>query len=216
MATIATTQAELYTGVWSSLDQYGAISHGENHVPMFLEMTGATGGTVLDAGCGSGKGALALARAGFCVALCDLTDAGLSVEARSVGPFVGPLALWQSLRPAAYLAALSWLVESDQPGLKPELPDPTPMFDYVFCADVLEHVPTEYTMLVIHRLLEVATKAVFLQIALVPDDYGVWVGESLHQTVRDFVWWRDRIAELGTILECRDCLMHGVYLVKPR
>ena len=183
-------QAELYTGIWTHLEPYAETSPGEAHVRMFTDLTGESSGTVLDAGCGSGKGAIALSAAGFSVSLCDLTDAGLSPEARAVGPFTA-VSLWQSLRPLG-------------------------TFDYVYCADVLEHVPTEYTMLVISRLLEVARKSVLLTISLVPDQFGVWVGEPLHQTVRDFTWWRDRIAELGHVVECRDCLIFGAYLVKPR
>jgi hypothetical protein len=48
-----------------------------------------------------------------------------------------------------------------------------------------------------------------------PDQLGEWVGETLHLTVQPFTAWRDQIAELGTIVECRDCWQTGLFLVTP-
>lgn len=192
---IATRERQLYEDVWQGLDRYGDLSPGVERLPMFLEMVGATlggiapnCGSVLDAGCGSGKAALALEDAGFSVTCADLTDAGLVNSAR-VLPFVGG-PLWATC--------------------------PLGAFDWVYCCDVLEHVPTEFTMLTIARLLETARLAVFLSIALVPDQFGAWVGQPLHQTVQPFTWWRDRLKELGELVECRDLIDAGVYLVRPR
>lgn len=179
--------ARLYSDLWSSLPAYAEHSPGAVQVPLFLAMTGATSGTVLDAGCGSGKGALALTAAGFDVLLCDLTPDGLVADALGL-PFIES-SLW-------HLSCEG--------------------VDFVYCCDVLEHVPTEYTMLVLHRLLSVAREGVFLSISLVPDSFGVWVGRHLHETVRDFCWWRDRLNDLGTVAECRDLGASGVYFVRPR
>lgn len=193
MTSIVQQQAELYSGLWSSVEPYAEVSPGETHVAMFQAMTGATDATVLDAGCGSGKGAQALAKAGFDVTMCDLTDAGLmsNLIRDTQAVYLGNVCLWHPLT-----AFGRW--------------------DYVYCCDVLEHIPTEYTMLTIARLLEVAKHGVFLTIALVPDQFGVWVGEHLHKTVQPFQWWRDRLRDLGDLVECRDCLLTGVYLVRPK
>lgn len=194
--------AELYEGLWSSVQPYADVSPGETNLALFLAMSGAATGTVLDAGTGSGKGAVALEKAGFTVTLCDLTCEGLTAEAKAVGPAFGGVCLWHDLRPLVSLdrvARNAW--------------EERETFDWVYCCDVLEHVPTEYTMLTIHRLLEVAANGVFLTIALIPDQFGVWVGEPLHQTVQPFTWWRDRLRDLGRVIECRDCLHYGAYLV---
>jgi SAM-dependent methyltransferase len=171
---------------------------------MFLEMTGLDRATVaethpvvLDAGCGSGKGALALDAVGFDVRMCDLTPAGIVPAARHL-PF-REASLWDDLRQqhaAGFVAG--------------------GRVDYVYCCDVLEHIPTAFTMLVIARLLEIARTGVFLSIALRPDEAGVWIGESLHKTVEPFVWWRDAIASLGTVREARDLIACGVFFVEPR
>lgn len=190
MTTIIDTERETYAQMWA-VEAYSHHSPGEVFVPLFLDMTQTTmRGSVLDAGCGSGKGAIALQHAGFVVTCCDLTDAGLVPEAREL-PF-HQTALWDDL--------------TRQVGFR----------DWVYCCDVLEHIPTPFTMLVVSRLLEVARRGVFLSISLVPDQFGVWVGKSLHQTVQSFVQWRDQLACLGTVKEARDLLTTGVYLVEPR
>lgn len=195
MSQILTTERETYEQAFS-VDAYSTYSPGEKYVPVFLSMTGLFQSEyglteVLDAGCGSGKGGLALRNAGIAVTLCDFVDER-SPEVRDghALPFHTIETLWR--------------------------PIPLGTFDYVYCADVLEHLPTEFTMLAIARLLEVARRGVFLSIALVPDGFGVWVGRDLHLTVRDFPWWRDNIATLGRVVECRDLLHTGLFFVEPR
>jgi len=179
-----------------AVDAYSAYSPGEKYVPAFLDMAalptdGVFRGSLLDAGCGTGKGAAALVEAGFApITLCDFVDERIpEVRAAVTLRFTQVDTLWRPLY-------LGW-------------------FDYVYCTDVLEHIPPEFTMLVIARLLEVARRGLFLSIALVPDGFGVWVGKPLHQTVRGFTWWRDNIETIGHIVECRDLLHTGLYYVRP-
>jgi hypothetical protein len=80
----------------------------------------------------------------------------------------------------------------------------------------MEHIPPAFTMLVVARLLEVARSGAFFSISLVPDAFGAWVGKPLHQSVQSFTQWRDQLATLGEVLECRDLLTTGVYFVRPR
>lgn len=188
-------EARKYEDVWASVDTYGDVSPGERRVPMFLEMSNAQpGDVVLDAGAGSGKGSVALAAAGLQVTMCDITDTGLTDEAREL-PFV-EACLWKSLA-HIYPRGLGG------------------KFDYVYCCDVMEHVPPEYTMLVISRMLQVAGRGVFFSIALTPDQMGFWAGHPLHLTVQPFTWWRDHLRDLGELVECRDLLSSGVYFVRP-
>jgi hypothetical protein len=81
---------------------------------------------------------------------------------------------------------------------------------------VLEHIPTPFTMLVASRLLEVARKGVFLSISLMPDQFGVWVGESLHKTVQTFPQWKAQLDTVGRLVEARDLLHCGLFWVEPR
>jgi SAM-dependent methyltransferase len=186
--TLLDTERDTYEQIWSN-DDYAKHSPGEKYVDVFLDMSGASGGRILDAGTGSGKGALALAARGFDVELCDLTPDGLVDEARSL-PFYTACLWHDDLRPNN--------------------------IDWVYCCDVLEHVPPHFTMLVIQRLLDVARQGVFLSIALVPDRFGALVGHPLHKTVQSFTDWREQLRELGRVSECRDLGDTGLYLVEPR
>src|SRR5690242_986817 len=87
------SEAALYEQVWSAIETYGAHSPGEQVAAIFADLVREQrkvstfdGITVLDAGCGSGKGAVALHSLGFTVRLCDLTNLGLTPEAKTL-PF---------------------------------------------------------------------------------------------------------------------------------
>lgn len=196
---LSAAERETYEAMWQ-VEDYAKTSPGGQLVPAFLEMSGASPTwrrefpflgpqTVLDAGCGAGKGAVSLKAAGFTVEMCDLTPAGLIAEASDI-PF-HDACLWHPLRMQLHRT-----------------------FDWVYCCDVLEHIPTPFVMLAVSRMLEIAHHGVFLSIALQGDNFGVWVGKPLHQTVMGFVQWRDALSELGRVKECRDMLMNGLYLVE--
>lgn len=189
-------ERELYDTVWSGLSRYSVHNPGEGHVALFRRLTDApAGASVLDAGCGTGLGGVALQRAGFTVTLCDLTSAGLDPSAGDLP--LTQACLWHDLRPALGF----------QIGGK---------VDFVYCCDVLEHIPEALTMLVVARVLAVTRRGVFLTISTVPDQFGYWVGEPLHKTVRPFTWWVDMLGEVGMVTEAIDCLNYGAFLVKPR
>jgi hypothetical protein len=102
------------------------------------------------------------------------------------------------LHPVAYLAGVS-----------------RGTFDYAYCCDVLEHIPTPFVMLVVSRLMAVTTRGVFLSVALQADQFGALVGEPLHLTVQSFTQWRDQLSTLGRLVEARDLMMTGVYYLEP-
>ena len=192
-------EAALYTDTWQSVSHYGDKSPGEWYLPIFLDLIGTDRGTVLDAGTGSGKGARALRDAGLTVMGCDLTDAGFD---HTLGIPFRSACLWHDLTPVMHDArvALGW-------------PWNRLKFDWCYCCDVLEHLPEQFTMLAIDQLLRVARRGVFLGISTEPDLNGWWVGEPLHKTVKPFTWWRDGLRELGTVVEARDLLAQGTFLV---
>jgi 2-polyprenyl-3-methyl-5-hydroxy-6-metoxy-1,4-benzoquinol methylase len=182
-------ERETYETIWAMNAYREDFSPGKEFVRMFVEMAKPrSSASILDAGCGGGKGAIALAEQGFDVSMCDLTNAGLDAEAIRF-PFV-QVPLWEKLTPHV--------------GFK----------DYAYCCDVLEHIPPQFTMLVVSRLLEVARKGVFLSISLMPDQHGVWVGRPLHLSIQTFPQWRDQLNTIGKVVECRDLLNTGVYFVK--
>lgn len=184
-----TVEAEKYRDVWLSVPQYGEHSPGELFVPMFSTVATA-GAHVVDAGTGSGRGALALTAAGYHVdCVCDLTADGLVEAARRFR--FAEACLWRPLRPQLKLGRTEW----------------------VYCVDVLEHLPPQFTMLAVDQMLALAEVGLFLVVTLVPDQWGAVVGETLHRTVEAFTWWRDSLREVGRVVDARDQIQRGVFVV---
>ena len=177
-------ETDRYEELINGMPEYLQNSPGETYADLFMEISGAVpGDTVLDAGCCSGKGGLALKGCGLDVTLMDITKVGVVPEAQ-VFPF-RQSALWEPTEE---------------------------MWDWVYCTDVMEHLPTEYVMLSLTQLLLRARKGVFFSISLQPDQFGMFIGQPLHLTVQPYAWWRDRLKELTTLTESRDFLNTGIYL----
>jgi 2-polyprenyl-3-methyl-5-hydroxy-6-metoxy-1,4-benzoquinol methylase len=194
---IANLERDTYEEMWG-VEQYANHSPAERVVQVFDSLVRERGWnprdeTVLDAGCGSGKGAIALAALKYHMTGCDLTDVGLVPEAKVFPFFVANL--WEPLN-GRYV----------QGGA----------YDWVFCCDVMEHVPTFYGGLAITQMLKRARKGLFLSVSFTEDAFGLWVGRPLHLTIQSFPWWRDNLNELGKVVEARDMISNGVFLVEPR
>jgi hypothetical protein len=184
---IRTKERDVYDGMWQ-MPEYSENSPGQRVAGIFAALAGP-GGSVLDAGAGSGKGALALSEAGYAVSMCDLSGEGLVEEVRHL-PF-SEVCLWDDLR------HLGW-------------------FDWVYCCDVLEHLPECFTMLAVARMLALCRRGVFLSVNFEEDGHGVFAGRPLHQTVRPFQWWREHLSEIAYIVEARDLIGSGTFLIAPK
>ena len=186
-SSITGREAATYTQMWTDVEAYSDdAGPGARYLETFGQYA-TPGARVLDAGCGHGKVAVSLSEAGYLVTCCDLTDAGLVPAARAL-TFI-PASLWRGV-------SGTW--------------------DWGWCIDVLEHLPTQFTMLAVARLLEVCRDGVFLVISLMPDEMGVWVGRPLHLTTQPYGWWKDSLEEIGEVVDARDLMSHALFVVRRR
>lgn len=188
-------EREKYTRLWREHDDYRTVSFGDQLVGPFLALTGANPGqSLVDVGCGTGRAALKFATLGLDTTMIDLSPLALDSDVRA--------ALDAPELPLDFHEACLWRDWASHIDA-----------DYAYCCDVLEHIPIEFTMLVVANCLTAAPTA-FLHINFDPDHFGQVIGDTLHLTVKPFVWWRDRLAEIGTLTEARDLLGHGLFLLE--
>jgi 2-polyprenyl-3-methyl-5-hydroxy-6-metoxy-1,4-benzoquinol methylase len=164
---ITTTAERLkYHAMWTKVPGYRSTSPGERLVPHFLDLAQPSpGDTLIDLGCGSGRASVALAEAGLNVTQLDITETSRDPHARGL-PFI-EACLWDL----------------------PELPK----FNWVYCCDVMEHLPTHTVDKALDHMAAITGKGAFMQIALFPEAFGRFIGETLHLTVKPAEWWQEKI-----------------------
>tara|TARA_Y100000310_G_C20412041_1_gene682489 strand:+ start:135 stop:695 length:561 start_codon:yes stop_codon:yes gene_type:complete len=177
-------EQERYTLAWG-IPAYSDMSPGEQAASLFGRVASPrAGSTLIDLGCGKGAGGLTV----YNMYGLNVTYLDIVRIEGTPGPFIEQ-PLWE---PFAH----------------------TKKWDYGYCCDVMEHIPAEFTMLVVRNILDACKKA-FFAVSFQPDVFGPkYLKEPLHLTVQDFRWWRDRFKEVGTLLDGRDLLGKGVFYVE--
>lgn len=161
-----------YEKVWRD-PRYRENSPGENAVVQFIARAKPTWGShVIDFGCGTGRAALALMRAGMRVTMMDFAENCLDTSVR------------ESL-------------SDDLRFIRHDIEKPSPVVaEYGFCADVMEHIPEGKVDEVLTNILT-AAKNVFFSIHTGADCGIDLIGEVLHVTQRPEEWWADKLKEVG-------------------
>ena len=170
------TQTEIertkYHRMWTEVPRYRSHSPGEVLTSHFVRhATGLIqGDSIIDLGCGPGRASALLSEGGFNVTQLDITEASLDPAVRQKNiPFV-EACLW-------------------------ELPEDLPVFDWLYCCDVLEHIPTDKVDAVLDGMAAITGKGAFLQIALFAEVFGRYIAATLHLTVKPAGWWQEKILQ---------------------
>ncbi len=177
------SEREKYERMWA-IPAYRIFSPGADLAPRFLEIVKPEAGeTVADFGSGTGRAALAFAKAGLVPLLIDFAP--------------------NSRDPAAmHLPFLEWDLAAPMPART----------TFGFCADVMEHIATDDVDRVLANIFECAPR-VFFQISTVHDNFGAAINQELHLTVKPHAWWRERLGAFGKIAYEHDDAISSVFYV---
>ena len=166
------SEQEKYELAWAQ-PEYRNLAPGELVADKFFELIQPpTGAQVIDFGCGTGRGAMALLNKDPTL---EVTLLDFAANCRDPGAEWLPFVLRDLAAPAGLLVRT----------------------DYGYCCDVMEHIPQEGVDLVLVNIMDTIRNSCFFQISLVPDGLGYLVGQPLHLSVHPFDWWLSRFRCLG-------------------
>jgi len=178
-----------YEKLWKKFPQYRKVSPGENISKYFLERVNPPKGSrIIDFGCGTGRGGLALHEAGMEVLMSDFVGGCLDKKVRK--------AMRKSDGKFSF-------IEHDLNSRFPEYSV------YGYCADVLEHVPENQTDVVIQNILEVC-RSCFFMIHTQEDRCGKLIDETLHVNQQDYAYWVKKFADNDCTITWSEQLGHSV------
>ncbi len=167
-----------YLKCWND-ERYRKWSPGEQCVDLFLETAKPQKGeTLIDWGCGTGRGGHKIWTEGLDVTLLDF--AVNCLDGKVLDDVDG-----KSLK----------FVEHD-------LTKPIDLrADYGYCCDVMEHIPEEDVDRVLTTILENSLHVMF-QISTVEDHFSnvIDIDGHLHLTVKPYSWWLQKFADFGCIV----------------
>ena len=156
----------LYERVWKT-DAYRKVAPGLRYVEPFLEACAVTAATdrILDVGCGTGRAAKRLMDLGYQVRAVDLAGNCLDADLLEQVPF-------------------------QRVDVTQDAPQDA---EWVFCVDMLEHLPTASVPKALAWLKGTMRKGAFLVIPM----FASTCEEGLHKTVADTEWWAEQFRRGG-------------------
>lgn len=173
-------EKDLYKMMWER-PEYRIFAPGEKAVFDFLSQAKPRrGSSVIDLGCGTGRGSLNLAFFG-----------GLDVTMVDFAPNCLDADIVPMLETQKHVMRF----------LEHDLSQPLPVkAAYGFCTDVMEHIRPHHVDRVLDNCLD-ACQHVFFQIDTQEDEMGNLVGHRLHLSVHSYEWWLKKFND-------RNCVIH--------
>jgi SAM-dependent methyltransferase len=161
-------EREKYEAIWE-FDQYRQNSPGAEKVADFIVRCQAPPGSVVaDLGCGTGRASRKLSSFGYQVMSYDIAHNAPDPEPPLENFVVCPL--WD-------LPAVKW--------------------EYSFCVDVMEHLPTDKVELVLGAIAARVERMAYFVIPHSKDGCGPeLIGRRLHLTVKPPDWWDEVMDEI--------------------
>jgi 2-polyprenyl-3-methyl-5-hydroxy-6-metoxy-1,4-benzoquinol methylase len=166
------------------------------YVENFMQQFGIKkGDEVLDLGCGTGRAAKVMCKAGIFVHGMDLTTNSLNEDMKELDNFYfSQECLWQ-------------------------LGTKVHQTDYIFCADVMEHIPEKLVHPVLFQIAKKMLKGGFFSISTALETCGPkFINQQLHMTVRGGRWWADQLKRYWEVSFAQDPSnnVNYLYYVKVR
>jgi SAM-dependent methyltransferase len=183
MDKIALREKKKYDLLWKENPDYRILSPGEEFFSHFADTFSQEikeGDLLIDFGCGCARVAKKFLEIGLQVLLVDFSPHCLDAEvAFLLNLFANQL---------QFQEACLW-----------DLPKDIPVAEWIYCCDVLEHIPESHVDKVLLGMAERTEKGGYLSICLEEDSFGKKVGEPLHLTIKERDWWRKKISSYWRI-----------------
>ncbi|MBM3207129.1 MAG: class I SAM-dependent methyltransferase [Chlamydiae bacterium] len=183
MTDLLTEQERIkYVSIWK-INSYRLVSPGYNSANCFFNFFKEKiqpGDSITDFGCGTGITTLNFLEKQLSVQLIDIAHNALSDE-------INALTILLPSRVKFYNTCL-W-----------ELSDNILPTDWIYCIDVLEHIPTEKIEACLIELSKRMVKGGAIQVFLEDEGFGKIIGEPLHLTIKPLSWWHEIISKFFDI-----------------
>lgn len=193
------TEKKKYEKIWQDR-RYRLSSPGYKLAHLFfLYAKQVQGNSITDFGCGTGRAALRFLGRGMQVQLVDITKNSLD----------------ESIKTLAHLDDRVRFVEASVW----DLPQEVETTDWIYSADLLEHLPEEKIDSAFQCMASRTKKGGMLQIYLKEEPFGELIGETLHLTLKSRQWWIDKVAQYWEIVlvspEAADHVRFCIFVGKP-
>jgi len=189
-------EKEKYEKIWNR-DIYRLNSPGSNSLPSFLTEIAeriSPGDSIIDFGCGTGVCSLSLLEKGLNVSLVDIAANCLDEKIAALTHIIPDR--------ISFVEAALW-----------DLPESLRKSDWIYCIDVLEHLPTQKVIESLEEMSGKTKKGGALQVFLADEGMGFMIGETLHLTIRPLDWWIKQISSFWSIEKIEELIAETRYCI---